>query len=372
MRIVSTSYSKTEEFDNPNDWLKRISFYTGILDELARHHEVISIERINYNGQMHQNGVQYSFWKFRNKVAHFPFHLHRHIKGMKPDVVFVNGLIFPMQIIQLKLKLGTRARIMVLHRAEKPFRGFRKWLQMLADKCVNGYFFTSSEFGDDWIKKGSIKDRGKIHEAIQASSSFRPELKSAARASLTVSGGPLFLWVGRLDANKDPITVVRAFIDFLSLWPSAKLYMIFQSNDLIGEIRQLIATDDKATGNIILVGRILHRDLGLWYSAADFIISGSHYEGSGIAICEAMSCGCIPLVTDIPSFRKMTGPGKCGLLYQPGDKDDLLKKLILAVELNMDLERSKVLIQFRDELSFEAIAGKMNRVMKLVPGKKFK
>ena len=55
MLIVSTSYNKTDEFDNPEDWLRRIGFYTGVLDELAKFHEVISIERINYEGIRQQN-----------------------------------------------------------------------------------------------------------------------------------------------------------------------------------------------------------------------------------------------------------------------------------------------------------------------------
>ena len=100
-----------------------------------------------------------------------------------------------------------------------------------------------------------------------------------------------------------------------------------------------------------------------WYSSADFIISSSHYEGSGVAISEAMSCGCIPIVTDIPSFRSMTGKGKCGLLYKPGDEQQLLNLLVKTKEMNMEAERAKVLEQFKKELSFEAIADKINKVI---------
>ena len=106
-----------------------------------------------------------------------------------------------------------------------------------------------------------------------------------------------------------------------------------------------------------------------WYSSADFIISASHYEGSGVAVCEAMSCGCIPILTNIQSFRKMTGPGpqgsvsKCGLLYEPGDDEGLLKILLQTDTLNMEEERNKVLQQFNTELSFEAIAKKINAII---------
>ncbi len=363
MRIVSTSYIKTEGFNDPDDWLKRISFYTGIFNELAKQHDVISIERINYEGECQQNGVQYFFIRLKRKIVRFPFRMHRLIKNLQPDVVFVNGFIFPLQIIQLRLKLGRSVKIVVLHRAEKPFNGFRKHFQKLADKCVDSYFFTSSEFGIEWMNKGIISNEYKIKEVIQASSSFHPEDNATARSSLSVSGAPVFLWVGRLDANKDPITVVKAFINFHSFQPSAKLYMIYQTDDLLGEVKKLIGTCEIAMDGIILVGKIPHEQLQTWYSSADFILSGSHYEGGGIAVSEAMSCGCIPVVTDIVSFRRMTGPDKCGFLYKPGDEKKLLKILLQTNTMNVQQERDKVLKQFSTELSFEAIARKINVVI---------
>jgi glycosyltransferase involved in cell wall biosynthesis len=169
--------------------------------------------------------------------------------------------------------------------------------------------------------------------------------------------------VGRLDANKDPLTVIKAFATYLSFQPHAKLYMIYQDAELLSKVKEMIDADSKLKEAIILVGRIEHQQLQTWYSAADFFISGSHYEGSGIAACEAMSCRCIPVLTDIISFRRITGPGKCGLLYEPGNPEQLLSTLLKTKELNIEIEREKTLKQFRDELSFEAIARKIAGVI---------
>jgi glycosyltransferase involved in cell wall biosynthesis len=333
------------------------------LESLGRNNEVMGIERINYEGRFQQDGVQYHFIRFKNKVARFPARLHNLIKGVGPDVVFINGFIFPLQIIQLRLALGPSVKIIVLHRAEKPFGGIKKYLQKLADTCVDAYLFTSSEFGEQWIAKGIIKNHSKIHEVIQASSRFGPADKSKARLALGLSGSPVFLWVGRFDSNKDPLTVVKAFISFLACQPSAKLYMIYQSEELLREVSELINSGTLAAHAIQLVGKVDHEQLYNWYNSADFILSGSHYEGSGVAVAEAMSCGCIPILTDIASFRKMTGPGQCGLLYTPGDAGNLLTRLLQTPELNLEQERAKVLNQFRNELSFEAIAKKINDVV---------
>ncbi len=362
MKIVSTSYNKVFEYKDPYVWLRRISFYTGILERLSANNEVISIDQIDYEGSLLQNGVHYYFARQKRKTSVFPFKKHSFIKKSKPDLVIINGFVYPLQVIQLRLSIGKRTKIMILHRAEKPFKDWRKYLQKLADKCVDAYVFTSLEFGEEWVRAGIIGSEKKIHEVIQASSSFRPQDKNAARAELNINGCPVFLWVGRLDANKDPVTVVKGFLQLLAFLPEAKLYMIYQTTELLDEIKGLINSKD-GIKNIRLIGPVAHQQMQAWYNSADFIISGSHYEGSGIAVSEAMSCGCIPIVTDIISFRKMTGPGKCGLLYDAGNDKKLLSALLQAINMDIDKEKGRTMRQFNDELSFEAIAQKIEKVI---------
>src|SRR5207244_3769095 len=131
-----------------------------------------------------------------------------------------------------------------------------------------------------------------------SSSFFRPEGKEAARKKLQITGSPVYLWAGRLEKNKDPMTVVTAFVRFQSLHPEARLYMIFQSEELLEEVKDVITTYH-AEDCIRLIGKMEHQQMQTWFSSADFVVSGSHYEGGGIAIAEAMACGAIPLVTNI-------------------------------------------------------------------------
>ena len=361
MKIVSAGYIKTVEFDNPLDWLKRISFYTGVLEELAKQHEVLSIERINFKGVHRQNGVTYYFIRLKKKVILFPWRMHRFIKKQYPDVVLVHGFIFPLQIIQLRWTLGKEVKIIVQNHAEKPSSGITKFLQQIADRYISAYLFTSAEMGIEWVEKGIIGSKEKIAEVMEVSSNF--SALGEGIHNRNIPGKPVFLWVGRLNANKDPETVVRAFIRFLSFQPLAHLYMIYQSEDLLQEIREEINSNEKAREAIKLIGQVPNSQLRKWYCKADFFISGSHYESGGVAVCEAMSCGCIPLLTDISSFRKMTGPGKCGLLYEAGDDKALLNILLQTQKMDLHQERKRVLQQFSEELSFEAIAGKINQVL---------
>ena len=363
MKIISTGYNKTGEFTNPQDWLKRISFYTGIMEELAKKHEVISIERINYEGVCQQNGVQYHFINLKKSVVLFPGLMHRFIKKQHPDVVLVHSFNFPLQVIQLAWALGRKTKIIVQNHAERPSSGLRKIFQRIADRYVSAYLFTSAEMGMEWVEKRIIADSKKIAEVMEVSTTFNAIDKKATDVNTGSSNAAVFLWVGRLNANKDPLTVVKAFIKFLSFHPSKKLNMIYQTEELLPQIRELINSNDKAKEAIKLIGQIPNPQLQEFYSNADFFISGSHYESGGVAVCEAMASGCIPIVTDILSFRKMTGSGKCGLLYEPGNDKELLETLLQTEKMDMEKERDKVLKQFNEELSFEAIAEKIDKLI---------
>lgn len=358
MRIVTTSYINTAEFLEPLSWLDRINFHVGTLEQLAQTHEVISIEQINYSGELRQNKVCYQFLNFQRPKLYFPNALHRHIKKLQPNAVIVHGLHFPLQVMQLRQKLEKKCAIIVQNHAERPHKGWRRWLQQKADASINHYLFTSAETGREWVQRGIIADERKIAEVMEASSVFND------RRTLENDpvNKPVFLWVGRLDQNKDPLTVVLSFLKFVDEKPGAKLYMIFQEDHLLPEIKRLLEENRKET-SVELVGKVAHNNLPHYYQKADFFLSASHYEGSGIAACEAMSCGCIPILTCIPSFRKMTGRGKCGLLYSPGNAEELLACLRKTVTLNIEAEREKVLQQFREELSFAAIASKINEVL---------
>jgi glycosyltransferase involved in cell wall biosynthesis len=365
MRIVCTSYINTSQFNSPLAWLKRIDFFTGVLEELAKYHEVHSIEQINFSGQLNRNNVTYHFVNYGKKTDYYPHRLHSYIQALKPDLVWVHGFIFPIQLIQLRWRFGSRLKIVVQNHAEKPFKGWKKVLQKITASYVNAFFFTANELGQEWMDKGVIRDRSKIHAVMEASSVFHPIDKTTAKSETGVHGNPVFLWVGRLDGNKDPVTVVQAFLDFNKKYPRSKLYMIHQTDELLNQVMSLLS-DAENKNSVSLVGKKEHDELQAWYNSADFIISGSHYEGSGIAVCEGMSCGCIPIVTNIASFRKMTANGKYGLLYEPGNTEQLETVLHHAVRLDIDEERIKVLEQFKRELSFEAIARKIDYILKSI------
>jgi glycosyltransferase involved in cell wall biosynthesis len=362
MRVASLSHA-TSSVADPDAWVSRLSFFTGILTGLARFADVASFHCIARNAVLNREGVIYFFLRLLSGERWLPFRLHRRVRKWEPDVVIVQGLIFPWQVILLRLQLGRNTKILVQHHKEKPGRSWRKIIQRAADRCVDAYLFTCAEQAEPWLKKRIIVHPGKVEQLFEGSSEFRPSSRDEARKRTAVGPGMVYLWVGRLISIKDPLTVVSAFIRFLKGGHKGDLYMIFQTTDLLDEIKVLLKDHSDVAPFVHLVGRVDHNELVHWYNSADFFVLGSYDEATNISLCEAMSCGCVPIVTDIPAFRAMTGYGKCGLLFPPGDQERLLDTLVNSTRLELASEKQKVLDQFQNELSFDAIAGKLIKIL---------
>ena len=339
MRIVFVSYHYSPDISTPQAWVNRIQFYIGWLECLARQHTVIRVDQINYEGNFIHHGVQYHFADDGKKKNYFPKKLNRFVKNLNPDVVVVSSFLFPLQVIQLRHCLGNKVKIIIQHHAEKPFTRIKKYIQRLASRKVSAFLFTAHETGVHWAKKGNIDSEEKIRELMEVSSSFNVTDKIIAKEKTGVSGSPVFLWVGRLNQNKDPLTAIKAFLRFSTLQPDARLYMIYHTDELIAEIKNLLPQKNDLNP-VVLVGKIEHHDLLYWFNSADYFISASHYEGSGTALTEAMSCGCMPVVSSIPSFKKICN--NFGLFFEPGNEDALFNALQQTMQINAGEKKNEI------------------------------
>ncbi|MDN5289491.1 MAG: hypothetical protein JWR38_5765 [Mucilaginibacter sp.] len=301
-------------------------------------------------------GTPYHFFKGGNKFWSVTLKTHQFIRKLKPDIVLIQGLVFPLQVIFLRLFCGKSFKIVIQHHGELPFSGIKGWLQKLSCRLVDSYIFTAAGNALIWKRRNIIKPDANIFELLEASTEFKNQNKQESKQRTGITGETTFLWVGRLNANKDPLTVLTGFEQYLDINPGAKLYMIYQTDDMLNEVINKFASNQLLADAVTLVGKIPNHELPYWYSAADFYISGSHKEGSGYALLEAMACGCIPVVTGIPSYKKITGNGKAGFLYPPGNTGALIILLNSINGLNREELSVAILNHFNQNLTFKNIA----------------
>jgi glycosyltransferase involved in cell wall biosynthesis len=195
-------------------------------------------------------------------------------------------------------------------------------------KAVDGFLFAARPLAKEWIAMGLISSADKVYEVMETSTPFQYQHRASARAITGLTGCPILLWTGRLNANKDPLTVLDGFGSFVRLVPEARLYMAYLNDDLLQVVKTHIQKSDDLRRTVTLLGHLPHNEVEAYYNSADIFVQGSRHEGSGIAVLDAMACGVLPVVTDIPSFRLMTDGGRIGVLWPAGDAGALAESLL--------------------------------------------
>jgi len=134
--------------------------------------------------------------------------------------------------------------------------------------------------------------------------------------------------------------------------------MIWSDDQLSGEVGGKTRGNKLLARSVKLLGPVAHENIEAYYHSADYFVLGSHYEGSGYALSEALRCGCVPIVTNIPSFKMITGDGKLGALWNAGDKNSFVEAAKTAMNKPLVNEEEACIKFFREHLSFDAIAEK--------------
>jgi glycosyltransferase involved in cell wall biosynthesis len=367
LHVVSVIYFYERDLETPRMLLDRYSTIGPIAHALHdAGAEVTVLQRFHRNVSFEDKGVRFEFCvdacDANLRKWQIPHAFHRAVRdacarhASKSLVVHVEGLLFPLQTRFLRNALPFPLAMVAQHHAEKPWTGIRGPLQRWGLRPVNGFFFAARELADGWIDRGLISKDQQIYEVMEGSTFFRCEDRTVARERTGLSGAPIILWVGNLTANKDPLTVLSGFEQILRHVPLARLYMAYRSADVLPAVQERIAASATLREAVTLLGSVDHSRLEDMYNSADYFVLGSHYEGSGFALAEAMACGVIPVVTRIPSFMAMTDEGRAGACWTAGDPDAFRGALLDVLQQPVEALSQNARRIFDQRLSYPAIA----------------
>ena len=329
---------------------------------------ISAVIRFHRETVVEHHGVTYHFCRdgatARPSAFAAPSRVADAIVRLSPDVVHVNGLGFAAQTWRLRQRLpASTAMVVQDHASGAPAAAVsttdhvKQLLRRRMMRAPDGFLFTSVEQAEPWRAAGLIDPSQIVAPVIEASSSLAPVSMAEARRATGISGQPAILWVGRLNANKDPLCVLEAFARVRVTCPAATLTMVYREDDLLPEVRRRIERDARLRGGVRLVGAVPREHMVRYFSAADLFVVGSHHEGSGYALLEACACGALPAVSDIPAFRRITRDGAIGRLWTPGDPHACAVALIALLRVSGPVARANVRAHFQRALSWPVVAG---------------
>jgi glycosyltransferase involved in cell wall biosynthesis len=137
--------------------------------------------------------------------------------------------------------------------------------------------------------------------------------------------GPLILYVGKLQARKNVVRLVRAFhVCRREFGLPHKLVLVGKRTYLSDEIFAAIA--ELGLGQDVLVlGEVPLEDLPLLHAASDVFVFPSLSEGFGLPPLEAMACGSPVIASNTTSLPEVVGDA--GILVDPLDVGALARAI---------------------------------------------
>lgn len=137
-----------------------------------------------------------------------------------------------------------------------------------------------------------------------------------------------FGFVGRFEPVKNIFFLLRAFSQFVRIYPEVKL-LLFGRGSLEGKIRKYIL-ENNIDDNVNIIGFV--QDKSQIYRKINVFLNVSLSEGISNSILEAMAYG-IPIVASkIPGNETIIKDGENGLLFGLEHEENLVEKMIFITQ----------------------------------------
>ena len=144
---------------------------------------------------------------------------------------------------------------------------------------------------------------------------FRPLDQKTVRDRLGLNGEKILLYVGRVEPLKGLDLLVETAAQMDS---EDGVRVIVVGADVNGDREmdrvKLLAKERDLEGQIDFVGQVDHKELPLYYNAADVCVVPSYYESFGLVALESMACGTPVVATRVGGLSTIIQHGRTGYL----------------------------------------------------------
>ena len=165
---------------------------------------------------------------------------------------------------------------------------------------------------------------------------FRPGDRAAARRELGLGEEPLILFAGRIQPLKGADVAVRALASVRKSLPGARLALVGGPSGPDGEAELAAvrreASRRGATGAVTFYGPRPHREMPLFYQAADALAVPSRSESFCLAAVEAQACGLPVVAANVGGLRYVVADRRSGFLVDGWDAADYGRALLSILE----------------------------------------
>ena len=178
---------------------------------------------------------------------------------------------------------------------------------------------------------------------------FQPGDRTAARRKLGMGDEPLILFAGRIQPLKGADVAVRALATVRESLPGARLALVGGPSGPDGE-EELAAVRREAArlgaeGAVTFYGPRPHREMPLFYQAADALAAPSRSESFCLVAVEGQACGTPVVAANVGGLRYVVSDRRSGILvdgWEAADYGRALLSVLHSPALREDLSAGAI------------------------------
>jgi L-malate glycosyltransferase len=248
------------------------------------------------------------------------YHARRIVHELRPDVLHAHQVAGPGWVgaatgYHPLVVTAWGSDLLVNPRRSQVQRQLARWVLRQADyvTCV------SQSLAQAALALGAVARHLEVAPWGIDTNVFQPATsKEMVRAALGLRPGPLVLSPRSLKAVYNPVDIARAIPKILEQVPAAQFVVRTHvcDLDLLGQF-QAIVQDSEAAAAVHYVGDLpAEQAVADLYRAADVIVSVPSSDGTPSSVLEAMACGAVPVLSDVPSLHEWVRH-ECEALFVP-------------------------------------------------------
>jgi glycosyltransferase involved in cell wall biosynthesis len=182
----------------------------------------------------------------------------------------------------------------------------------------------------------------------------------------------VFTCVGRLEPQKNPLLLLRAFADL----KDPRAHLVLAGDGSLREQLRSYTQEHTLCDRVHLIGK--QNDVPSVLAASDVFVLGSNWEGNPLAVMEAMAAGLPVIATAVGGVPELVQSGAQGLLTPAGDHLAFaasMKALLYDAETRQQMSRAaqiRAVREFKVERMVEGYANLYREVVQKSRGTQLK
>lgn len=283
-----------------------VSSYITSLVQFEKELYLLSEEKCAFEGIKQEFKVNF---RNLNPISIFKNYtiLKKILREIKPDVIHIhqiNRLAFFVSKASKLLKIPVVSTAWGSDVLIMPFKN--SFYKYLVSTTLANSFVTTADSLDMLEKMKSISSENIGTELLQ----YGIDIVNCVEKENIIYSNRLHRPLYRIDQ------IINYFSEFNNTNPDWKL-IIAGTGDQTKELQEQVIRLNLEQ-KVSFVGWLNKAENHHWYAKSKVYISIPESDGTSVSLLEAMSAGCIPIVSDLPVSKEWIEQGKNGIIEEPG------------------------------------------------------